>query len=130
MIALAAARIEAARLLREAAAQASGISDCSQQLQKYCKAYYLKELRQFPVWCESRINWQDQAQADMPPAQDGDPLSENEVVFIHHDLTVTQSMWHNEHVIFNQITPAWEAFCAQVLHFKVPDDFDLVGEPL
>ena len=48
-------------------------------------------------------------------------------VFIHQDLTVTRSMWENEDVIFNQISPEWRDFCARELGFKVPDDLDLIA---
>jgi hypothetical protein len=52
---------------------------------------------------------------------------EEEIVFIHQDLTVTESMWHNEKVIFSDITPNWQAFCTNTLNFKVPDDLDLIA---
>ena len=42
------------------------------------------------------------------------------------DLTVTQSMFHNENVIMGTVTPQWRAFCTTELGFKVPDDFDLM----
>ena len=29
-------------------------------------------------------------------------------------------------VIFDQVTPQWQAFCADTLAFKVPNDFDLM----
>jgi hypothetical protein len=115
MIALAAARVEVARLLREAEAKVGGAKSQSQQPRKYCKAYYLKDLRAFSGWSESQT-------------EDGDvhTVSDNDVVFLHQDLTVTTSMWHNENVLFNQRTPEWEDFCTAVLQFKVPDDFDLI----
>jgi Ankyrin repeats (3 copies) len=115
MIALAAARVEVAKLLREAEEKAGGAKNQSQQSRKYCKAYYLKDLRQFSGWRESQT-------------EDGDVhnISDHDVVFLHQDLTVTQSMWHNENVLFNQRTSEWEDFCTSVLQFKVPDDFDLI----
>jgi ankyrin repeat protein len=115
MIALAAARVEVARLLREAGGTAAGAKSQSQQPRKYCKAYYLKDLRQFSGWSESLV-----------AKNDGSDLADHDVVFLHQDLTVTTSMWHNENVLFNQRTPAWEEFCMAVLQFKVPDDFDLI----
>jgi len=127
MIALAAARIEAAKLLREAEDRAGGAQSQSRQPRQYCKAFYLKDLRQFPGWSESRINWQDAADNNAAEDRQAPGFSDHDVVFLHQDLTVTQSMWHNENVIFQQITPAWEAFCTTVLHFQVPDDLDLVG---
>jgi Ankyrin repeats (3 copies) len=117
MIALAAARVEVARLLREAEEKAGRAKNYSQQPRKYCKAYYLKDLRAFSGWSESQT-------------EDGDvhTVSDNDVVFLHQDLTVTTSMWHNENVLFNQRTPEWEDFCTAVLQFKVPDDFDLIPQ--
>ena len=117
MIALAAARVEVARLLREAEEKAGGAKNHSQQPRKYCKAYYLKDLRAFSGWSESQT-------------EDGDvhTVSDNDVVFLHQDLTVTTSMWHNENVLFNQRIPEWEDFCTAVLQFKVPDDFDLIPQ--
>lgn len=115
MIALAAARVEAARLLREAEAKAGGTQYPGQPPRQYCKAYYLKDLRQFSGWSER-------------PAEDSavSHVSDDDVVFLHQDLTVTTSMWHNENVLFDQQTPEWENFCAVVLQFQVPDDFDLM----
>jgi hypothetical protein len=118
MIALAAARVEAAKLLREAAQRAGAAPHQGQPPRLYCKAYYLRDLRQFQGWSESPPG----------PAEERavQGLSDNDLVFIHQDLTVTQSMWPNENVIFQHKTPAWEDFCTNVLHFKVPDDFDLL----
>jgi hypothetical protein len=127
MIALAAARVEAARLLREAEARAGGDRP-PQPPRQYCKAYYLRDLRRFPAWSENPIA--PPAAAEEEVAADGavQGATDDDVVFIHQDFTVTQSMWHNENVLFQQITPAWEEFCTTVLHFKVPDDFDLLPE--
>lgn len=115
MIALAAARVAVARLLREAEDKVGGAKSQSQPPRKYCKAYYLKDLRAFSGWSESQT-------------EDGEvhTISDNDVVFLHQDLSVTTSMWHNENVLFNQRTPEWEDFCTAVLQFKVPDDFDLI----
>ena len=91
---------------------------------KYCKAYYLEDLRKYPSWRESRINWKISG--------DGRSVSESfpddKIVFIHQDFTVTESMWQNENVIFNQGDHSWKEFCANTLKFKAPDDLDLIVE--
>ena len=126
-IALAAARVEAAKLLREAEAKIDTEKRKVYPERPYCKAYYLKDLRQFPEWTESRINWKEKPDFDSDEAESGDKeFSDSDVVFIHQDFTVTESMWHNENVIYNRVTPRWEEFCANTLKFKVPDDFDLI----
>jgi hypothetical protein len=87
----------------------------------YCRAYYLRDMRRFPQWSEGCVNWQETSTAaggnvgEVPPTGD-------EVVYLHLDLTVTKSLWHDESVIFSQRTPEWEEFCDQDLGFAVPDD--------
>lgn len=125
MIALAAGQAEAARLLREAEAK-SGTIQKNHAERPYCKAVVLKLARQYPAWAESRINWK-QSQDEETAEGSSDTLSEDDVVFIHRDLTVTQSMWPGENVIFNQVTPEWEKYCREALKFNPPDDLDLLA---
>jgi Ankyrin repeats (many copies) len=110
-IALAAARVDAARLLREAEETADPSSADRHVWRPYCKAYQVSDLRRFAGWSEA-------------PA--GDPLDGDSVVFVHDDLTVTRSMWPGEEVVFDAVTDEWAMFCTDHLAFRVPDDFDLV----
>jgi uncharacterized protein len=121
LIALAAGRVSVVKYLMEAQAQ-SAEEGPARAPRKYCKAYHLGDLIRYPGWSESRINWKKQD-------DDGDaeePFSNDKVVFIHQDFTVTESVWHNENVIFKNVDPDWEEFCSNSLEFKVPDDLDLI----
>lgn len=121
-IALAAGHREAAKFLRDAEAEAGG-GEGGEPERKYVKAYRLEELRKYDGWREERINWKEDGDAGNN-GDGGKGLSDDSVVFLHQDLTVTESMWHDENVIFNRVTPEWEEFCKQELEFKVPDDLD------
>jgi len=118
MIALAAGRVDVVKYLREAEDRVEGDKPARQQ-RKYCKAYHLKDFRQFDGWSEGRINWKKNADAE-------EQLGDDDVVFLHEDYTVTLSIWANENVIFNNVTSEWQDFCNNVLGFKVPDDLDLI----
>jgi ankyrin repeat protein len=126
LIALAAGHVEVVKFLRQAEDKAGGEKSARPE-RKYCKAYYLRDLRQFPNWVESKINWKDEKSQ---PSENGErkpqPGSDQDIAFLHQDYTVTQSMWHGENVIFNQVTTEWKEFCAGALRFKVPDDLDLI----
>jgi uncharacterized protein len=127
-IALAAGRVSVVRYLREIEGQFPGEKPPRPE-RKYCKAYYLRDLRTYPEWSESKINWKQRkdnhnGDGDSNP---NDPSPDEKVVFIHQDFTVTESAWHNENVIYNQISSAWKEFCATTLKFKVPDDLDLIA---
>jgi uncharacterized protein len=109
-IALAAGHAAVVLYLRHAEEAATGKN--SMLPLQYSKAYRLHDLRQFPNWEEQRIE-----------DSSGD---EDEVVFLHHDYTVSRSIWSNENVVFNNVTPEWKEFCNSVLEFRVPDPLDLV----
>jgi hypothetical protein len=111
-IALAAGRLEAARLLRDAEERADPSRAGTRAWEPYCRGYLASELRAFDGWHEPG---------------DGD-LADDAVVFLHTDLTVTASMWPGEDVIFDERSPAWEAYCRTALAFQPPDDFDLVPD--
>jgi len=128
MIALAAGRVSVVKYLREKEDEYPGEKPARPE-RKYCKAYYLGELRKYSGWNESRINWKEKKEADRQEKAAGGPESEftdDKVVFIHQDFSVTESMWQGENVIFNEISPEWKEFCAVTLKFKVPDDLDLI----
>ena len=123
MIALAAGRIPVVQYLREVEGQYPGERPERRQ-RKYCKAYMLGELRAYPGWSESRINWKEKK--DDGGDQGSHPFTDDKIVFLHQDLTVTESIWHDENVIFDHVDPSWEEFCKNSLNFNVPDDLDLI----
>ena len=123
-IALAAKHTAVARLLKEAEQAANGASGDSTS-RGYARAYLLGQLRQFSDWHEENINWKETATAN----ENGNSreLSDDDVVFLQEDFTVTELIWPGENVIFKRTTPEWIDFCTQELQFKVPDDFDLIA---
>lgn len=74
-------------------------------MRKYCKAYHLRDLRQFSGWT----------------ANDQD-LSDDTIVYLWDDFTVAKSPIQKESTLFEQVTPAWQDFCTQVLKFEIPED--------
>jgi len=128
MIALAAGRVEVVKYLREVEDATNPEKAKSiRPERKYCRAYHLGDLRKFPGWSESRINWKQQKNVGPGQPDTTEHLTDTKVVFIHQDLTVTESMWHDENVIFNQTFSEWNEFCRDVLNFKVPSDLDLIA---
>jgi hypothetical protein len=114
-IALAAGRVDAARRLRTAELAADPEAAARRATRPYCKAYELSALRRFSAWHE--------------PDDGSDPLTDESVVFVHQDLSVTRSMWHGEDVLFASEDHAWHAFCSDELEFRVPDDLELIPAP-
>jgi hypothetical protein len=121
MIARAAGRPEAAQLLT-AAEKARGGRNAPGQSPAYCRHYLMGDLRNWENW----------------PAQQGDPLrasarearngkearslSDDEIVYLHQDFTVTRSVWPGEDVVFDEVTPEWVEFCRRSLNFSIPEN--------
>jgi ankyrin repeat protein len=121
MIALAAGRVSVVKYLQEMEKMYPGEKPVSPE-RKYCKAYRLGELRKFPGWTELRIKGKESAPPDQGDSESNVPFTDDKIVFIHHDFSVTESMWHGENVISNSVSAAWKEFCAETLKFKEPDD--------
>jgi hypothetical protein len=79
-------------------------------LRKYCKAYYLRDFRQFSGWSEKREN-------------DETELTDDDVVYLWDDFTVVRSpVIPDKGLVFDTITPEWQNFCTTTLHFAIPED--------
>src|SRR5690349_3552562 len=79
-------------------------------MRKYCKAYHLKDLRQFSNWTEKR--------------EENEPeLTDDDVVYLWDDLTVVKSpVIPDKGLLFDEVTPAWQSFCQETLKFEIPED--------
>jgi hypothetical protein len=110
-IAKAAGRKQVAEILT-AREQELGVWEDPRLTQPYCKAYYLKQLREFPDWPSIAVE----------PGGDRPSTEGEDVAYVHQDFTVTESMWHGEDVIVGQVTPAWKEFCETRLQFAIPED--------
>jgi len=79
-------------------------------LRKYCKAYYLRDLRQFGSWSEKR-------ETDEPE------LTDEDVVYLWDDFTVVRSpVIPDKGLVFDIVTPEWQEFCTNALQFAIPED--------
>lgn len=79
-------------------------------MHKYCKAYHIQDLRQFPFWNEHH-------------EEDESELDEETVVYLWDDFTVVKSpVMADQGILWKRVTPEWEAFCKETLNFAIPED--------
>jgi hypothetical protein len=89
----------------------------------YCRAYYVKEFRRFSGWKEDLSDlrqeslWQGGTRVDGKRNQ----LADDDVLYLHEGLTVTDGIFCGEHVVFAGTGEAWAKFCLEELGFSVPD---------
>ena len=87
---------------------------------RYCKAYLVKRFREFDGWSENLANLRkdrlpEDSQAATPTLNDDDHL------YLQENLVVTDGIFIDENVVFDQVTPEWREFTASTLNFAVPD---------
>jgi hypothetical protein len=78
-------------------------------MRKYCKAYMLKDLRQFSGW-------------RMAPGETEQELGDEDICYLWDDYTVVKSPVQSGGVLFEDVTPEWRDFCQTVLKFEIPED--------
>ncbi|MFW6012245.1 MAG: ankyrin repeat domain-containing protein [Gemmatimonadota bacterium] len=124
MIAKAAGRKEVIEILTEAEKE-KGVWEDPRKTRPYCKAYYLRYLRRFSGWTEGKASANGDAGESAASGTEGDEeetLTNESIVYVHQDFTVTRSMWHGEDVLYDDVSDDWQRFCEQKLEFAIPED--------
>jgi hypothetical protein len=92
-------------------------------LGKYCRAYPLSRLRQFPGWSEKPENTRKTPQdIDGETVREPRKLTDEDYVYLQSNLTVTDGIFIDENVIFDKITPEWVEYCRHVLGYDPVTD--------
>ena len=88
---------------------------------RYCKAYLLKQLREFPGWSEKIQTIKRKNPAAGQNADEAQPLTDESIVYLQENYVVTGGIFIDEEVLFDQVTPEWMEYCKSVLKFELPD---------
>src|ERR1041384_8095456 len=87
-------------------------------LGKYCRAYPLARLRQFPGWQEKAENARKiRTEVDGEMVEKARELTDEDYVYLQRNFTVTDGLFIAENIIFDDVTPAWMEFCRDVLGY-------------
>lgn len=90
---------------------------------KYCKAYPLKALRGFSEWSERAEN--AGTEKEMVGGKEIERvrrLSDDDYLYLQTNYVVTDGIFMDKHIIFDDVTPAWIEYCQKVLQFEIPVD--------
>jgi hypothetical protein len=85
----------------------------------YCKAYPIGEFRRYARWSEKAVAKPPEP-IEAAPAEAASEEPEEPYLFLQENLTVTDGVMLDEYVVFDDVTPEWEAFCREQLQFEVP----------
>ena len=90
---------------------------------RYCKAYLVSKLREYGDWTENRTNVRLRKEnVDGKEVEVDRDLIDSDILYVQENFTVTDGIFLDENVIFDNVTPEWKEFCTTVLDFQVPED--------
>jgi len=90
-------------------------------MSEYCKAYKLSKLRQFPGWVDQVEKTNDEtSQEATERKQTSELFSEDDYLFLHDTFIVTNGIFEDQNIIFNNVSQEWKQFCMEQLKFEIP----------
>jgi hypothetical protein len=88
----------------------------------YCKAYPIERLRSFGGWSENARNTRKESRdVDGREVEVNRVLNEGDYLFLQENYNVTDGVFIDENIIFNEVTEEWKEFCNGALKFEIPD---------
>ena len=89
---------------------------------KYCKAYLLKQFRQFEQWHENIENVRKKNQeVEGQTVEVNGELTDDNVLYLQENYIVTDGIFKDENIIFDNVTDEWKDFCHNILKFEIPN---------
>lgn len=100
----------------------------AKKMGRYCKAYPITRLREFPGWTENPKNARrEQKMVEGREVEGPRLLTDDDFLYLQEDFTVTDGIFLEENVIFDGVSPDWIEFCKTTLKFEVPVYEDAAG---
>jgi len=86
---------------------------------KYCKAYHLRDMRKFRKWTENAENARkEKREVGGNEVEEARSLPDDSIVYLQENYVVTDDVYKEENILFDEVTPKWEKFCIKELNFN------------
>jgi len=88
---------------------------------KYCKAYPITRFREYPGWREQSENVRKEKEiVDGQEVEKDRQLTDEDYLYLQENYAVTDGIFLDENIIFDDVTSEWIDFCKSVLQFEIP----------
>jgi len=88
---------------------------------KYCKAYPITQFREYQGWREKAENVRKEKQiVDGQEVEKDRQLTDQDYLYLQENYAVTDGIFLDENIIFDDVTPEWIDFCKHALKFEIP----------
>lgn len=98
------------------------------EMGRYCKAYLASDFKKFKGWNPNLENLR-QPEAEKPgeEPEKRTALEDDDILYLQEELIVTDGIFKDENVLFQDDGDAWKKFCTDTLEFEVPEDVKAIG---
>jgi len=87
----------------------------------YCKAYSLAKLRKYPGWTEKKENARKETKQTNGKEQEVPrELTDSDYLYLHDSFIVTDGIFEDKNIIFDNVTNEWKTYCREILKFEIP----------
>lgn len=91
------------------------------EMGRYCKAYPIQRLREFPGWSEKSENTRkEKKEVDGQEVEVPRVLGDDSFLYLQENYTVTDGIYIDENIIFDDVSEEWKKFCDEKLKFEIP----------
>ena len=91
------------------------------EMGKYCKAYLAKQFREYPNWTEKKENVRkEKKEVDGKEVEVERELNDDSILYLQENYVVTDGIFKDENIIFDDVTDDWKSFCHSTLAFEIP----------
>jgi hypothetical protein len=89
---------------------------------KYCRAYHLRDMRKYNKWKENTQNARkEKNEIDGQEIEGIRTLTDDSIVYLQENYFVTDDVYKEQNILFDDVTPKWKEYCETKLEFKIPD---------
>ena len=90
------------------------------EMGKYCKAYLAKDFRKYSGWKENLDNLRQEDSDDGKEAEKRTELKDDDILYLQETYIVTDGIFLDENIVFDDVNDEWKAFCTDTLEFEIP----------
>jgi hypothetical protein len=91
------------------------------EMGKYCKAYLAKQFREYPNWTENAANVRkEKKEVNGKEVEVERELNDDSILYLQENYVVTDGIFKDENIIFDNVTDEWKDFCHNTLAFEIP----------
>jgi|SRR5205085_6074885 len=88
---------------------------------RYCKAYHVERFRQYPGWTENLQNLRvDKQVVNGKEVETQRTITDSDHFYLQENYVVTDGIFKDTNIIFDNVTPEWIDFCQDSLKFEIP----------